>query len=176
MSELADILAQRIRIDENGFGNIWPVFSDPELFPTVVAAMAGPLAGQVNKIVGIESRGFVLGAAVAAHLQVGFVAIRKDAGLFHGELLSGRTHVDYRGRELTLRLQAAALDDGDRVAVIDDWFETGSQALIAKDLIVRAGAEYVGSSVIVDQLSDERRALIAPCYSLLFAAQMNFPK
>lgn len=175
MNALADILAQRIVIDERGLGDMWPVFYDVELFPAVVAALSAPLSGHVNKVVGIESRGFILGAAVAAHLRVGFVGIRKSEGLFPGTVLHGVTNADYRGRELALRLQTSSLAAGDGVAIIDDWFETGSQAAVAKDLIERAGADYVGSSIIVDQLTDEKRASIAPCHSLILASQMNFP-
>jgi adenine phosphoribosyltransferase len=175
MNTLADILTERIIIDERGLGDMWPVFYDPELFPAVVAALSAPLEGKVNKVVGIESRGFILGAAVAAHLRVGFVGIRKSEGLFPGTVLHGVTSADYRGRKLALRLQTSSLGEGDDVAIVDDWFETGSQAAVAKELIERSGASYRGSSVIVDQLTEAKRADITPCYSLILASQMNFP-
>jgi len=71
------LLRERIAIDDAGLGNMWPVFYDATLFARVVAEMATPFAGGVDKIAGIESRGFLLGAAVAARLGVGFVAIRR---------------------------------------------------------------------------------------------------
>ena len=70
---------------------MWPVFYDSALFTRVVGAMAAPFAGGVDKIAGIESRGFLLGAAVAAQLRVGFVAIRKSEGLYPGETLTRLT-------------------------------------------------------------------------------------
>ena len=106
---LGPLLRERIAIDEAGIGNMWPVFYDTELFARVVAELAAPLAGLVDKIAGIESRGFVLGAAVAAQLRVGFVGIRKGDGLYPGETLSAFTSADYRGRRHTFRLQRAAL-------------------------------------------------------------------
>jgi len=169
------LLRERIAIDERGLGNMWPVFYDSELFARVIEAMAAPLAGLVDKIAGIESRGFVLGAAVAAQLRVGFVAIRKGDGLYPGETLSAFTSADYRGRRHTFRLQRLALGAGERVGLVDDWFETGSQGLIARRLVEQAGASYAGASIIVDQLSSESRSALEPCHALVRAGELNFP-
>lgn len=175
-SALHQELKRHIPLDEDGFGNVWPVFCNPELFPVVVDALAEPLEGQVNKIVGIESRGFLLGAAVAARLRVGFVGIRKGAnGLYPGPTHDGTTAADYRGNEHLFRLQHASLGEGDVVALVDDWFETGSQGLVAKQLIGRSGALYAGCSIIVDQLSDTNRDLLGPCHALINAADLGCP-
>ena len=172
---LGPILRERIVIDEAGLGNMWPVFYESALFARVVDGLAAPFAGAVDKIVGIESRGFVLGAAVAARLRVGFIAIRKSDGLYPGEIFEAFTDSDYRGRRHTFRLQRAAVSRGERVGLVDDWFETGSQGLIARSLVERAGARYAGASIIVDQLSDERRNELAPCHSLVAARELDFP-
>ena len=172
---LGPLLRERIAIDEAGIGNMWPVFYDTELFARVVAELAAPLAGLVDKIAGIESRGFVLGAAVAAQLRVGFVGIRKGDGLYPGETLSAFTSADYRGRRHTFRLQRLALGAGERVGLVDDWFETGSQGLIARRLVEQAGASYAGASIIVDQLSRESRSALEPCHALVRAGELNFP-
>jgi adenine phosphoribosyltransferase len=174
-SSLAASLTASIAVDEAGLGNVWPVFGDSVLFSRVIRALAAPLHGAVDKVAGIESRGFVLGAAVAGHLGVGFVAIRKSDGLYPGETLSARTSADYRGREHVFRLQRAAVRAGDRVALVDDWFETGSQGLIGRRLLEDAGAVYAGASIIIDQLSDERREALAPCHSLLASTALNGP-
>jgi adenine phosphoribosyltransferase len=172
---LGALLRERIVIDERGLGNMWPVFYDSELFTRVVDAMAEPFTASVDKIVGIESRGFVLGAAVAARLGVGFVAIRKSDGLYPGETVTADTDADYRGRRHTFRLQRAALRDGERVGLVDDWFETGSQGLIARALVEQAGGTYAGASIIVDQLPLERRRELEPCHALIDASELNFP-
>jgi adenine phosphoribosyltransferase len=169
------LLRERIAIDDAGLGNMWPVFYDTELFARVIEEMAAPLAGLVDKIAGIESRGFVLGAAVASRLRVGFVGIRKSDGLYPGETLEAFTAEDYRGRRHTFRLQRAALEPGERVGLVDDWFETGSQGLIARGLLEQAGASYAGSSIIVNQLSPALREALAPCHSLVEARELNFP-
>ncbi len=169
------LLRERIVIDDAGLGNMWPVFYDSGLFARVIEEMAAPFEGLVEKIAGIESRGFLLGAAVAARLGVGFVGIRKGDGLYPGETLSAVTSADYRGREHTFRLQLAALSAGERVGLVDDWFETGSQGLIARRLLEQAGASYAGSSIIVNQLSAELREALAPCHGLVEASELNFP-
>ncbi len=173
--ELSDSLAAAIVLDAQGLGNVWPVFGDPSLFARVVRALAEPLRGGVDKVAGIESRGFVLGAAVAGHLGIGFVAVRKGDGLYPGDTLNARAGADYRGHHHVFRLQRAAVRAGERIALVDDWFETGSQGLIGKQLIEDAGAIYAGASIIVDQLSDQRRAELAPCHSLLPATSLIRP-
>jgi adenine phosphoribosyltransferase len=172
---LRTLLRERIAIDSQGLGNMWPVFYDAALFGRVVTEMAAPFAGSVDKIAGIEARGFLLGAAVAARLEVGFVAIRKSEGLYPGETLTALTASDYRGRQHMFRLQRAAISEGDRVGLVDDWFETGSQGLIARRLVEEAGATYAGASIIVDQLTDEGRSALAPCHALVAARELNFP-
>jgi adenine phosphoribosyltransferase len=172
---LRESLAATIVLDENGLGNVWPVFGDSNLFRRVIEALASPLRGAVDKIAGIESRGFVLGAAVAGNLCVGFVAIRKSDGLYPGETLNARAAVDYRGHKHVFRLQRAAVSRGERVALVDDWFETGSQGLIGRQLIEGAGGVYAGASIIIDQLSPERRAQLAPLHALLPAAALVRP-
>lgn len=157
-----------------GHADIWRAFSDERFFPRLVTALAEPYqdAG-VTKVAGIEARGFILGAAVAVELGVGFVPIRKDAGLFPGEKISSATPLpDYRGNTPTLRLQTRSVCAGDRVLLVDDWFETGSQALTARAMIEEAGGEFVGSSIIVDQLSPHSaRDRLRPINSLiLFSA------
>ena len=69
-------LRRRITFPD-GHADMWPLFYDPILFRRVIDELAEPLRGEVTKIAGIESRGFLLGAAVAARLDAGFVAIRQ---------------------------------------------------------------------------------------------------
>jgi adenine phosphoribosyltransferase len=143
------------------------LFDDGDLFAELVAALADPFrSDRVTKVAGIEARGFILGGAVAVELQAGFVAIRKGAGLFPGKKLLASAPPDYRGVEARLRLQRESLSSADRVLLVDDWIETGSQTLAAKALIEEAGAQFVGVSVIVDQLALETRSNL-PRFSAL---------
>ncbi len=94
----------------DGHADLWPVFRDGAAFAEVVKALAEPFrdAG-VTAVCGIESRGFLLGGAVALELGVGFAAVRKAAGLFPGEKLTRETDPDYRGFRHVLRMQRSAL-------------------------------------------------------------------
>ena len=158
----------------DGHADLWAVFNDGALLGAVVYGLAESLRdARIAKVAGIEARGFVLGAAVAAKLGVGFVAIRKEHGLYPGAKLTAATGTDYQGRHHELRLQRAACGPGDRVALVDDWFETGSQALEASDLIERSGAEYAGASIIVDQLRPETRRALEPCHALVHAQDLR---
>jgi adenine phosphoribosyltransferase len=75
------------------------------------------------------------------------------------------TEADWRGRRHELQLQQAPVAADDRVLVVDDWAETGNQALAVRHLVEEAGAVYVGLSLIVDQMSNARREQLAPVTS-----------
>jgi adenine phosphoribosyltransferase len=169
MRALAEDLAERMR-DGDGRADIWRAFGDRELFARTVAALAVPFRGErYTKIAGIEGRGFVLGGAMAAHTGAGFVAIRKQDGWLPGEVLERVTEPDWQGRTHALRLQREALSPEDRVVLVDDWYETGAQALAARELIEATGATMLGMSIVVDDLSDDVRARLGRMHSLLRA-------
>lgn len=159
-----------------GDADIWRVFADGPSLAAVIHSMVMPWrdAG-VTHVAGAESRGFLLGAPCALALGVGFLGIRKDqGGLLPGDKVCGETAPDYRGNRHTLRMQRA-VGPGDRVLLIDDWAERGSQALTAKSLIEECGAAYVGLSIVVDELADEAKALLSPVTSLVNADELGEP-
>jgi adenine phosphoribosyltransferase len=131
---------------------VWRLFSDGDLLARIADALAEPFADEVTKVAGIEARGFILGGAVAARLDLGFVAIRKEAGLLPGRKASAQAATDYRGNAPLLRVQRDVLASDDAVLLVDDWAETGSQALAARGLVEDCGARLLGLSVVVDQL------------------------
>jgi adenine phosphoribosyltransferase len=156
-----------------GHADVWAVFRDARSLAAVVAALAAPLRGEkVDAVCGVESRGFLLGAAVAVELGAGFLPVRKGTGVFPGEKTFGQTTPDYRGLRHTLRLQREALGPGDRVLLVDDWVQTGAQALTVKALIEESGAAWLGCSVLVDQLSPENRKELAPVHAVLAADEL----
>lgn len=151
-----------------GHGDIWRVFADADALEAVIDGLVAPWrAAGVTHVVGIESRGFLLGAACAVQLGAGFVAVRKGGT----SLLPGPKHTvtaeeDYRGQRHRLRMQAV-LTQGDRVLLVDDWAERGSQALGAVQLCERSDAEFLGLSVIVDMLASDVRASFPRVTSLV---------
>jgi adenine phosphoribosyltransferase len=170
MQALADDLAERICGGMADHADIWRAFADRELFARTVAALAVPFRGErCTKVAGLEARGFVLGGAMAAHTGAGFVALRKGDGWLPGDCAQAATTADRRGRAHALRLQRAALGIDDRVVLVDDWFETGAQALAARELIEATGATLVGTSIVVDDLTDEARGRLGRVHALLRA-------
>lgn len=170
MRTLAEDLAERMRDGDDGRSDIWRAFADRELFARTVAALAVPFRGErYTKIAGVEARGFVLGGAMAAHTGAGFVAVRKQDGWLPGDVAERETEPDWQGRRHALRLQRGALGPEDRVVLVDDWFETGSQALASRALIEEAGATLVGMSIVVDDLSEDVRGRLGRLHALLRA-------
>ena len=142
-----------------GHADVWRWFDDAETLRAIAVALVDPFRDAATKVAGIESRGFILGAACALELDVGFVPIRKGAGLFPGP--------GYRVGRQTLRLQRAALGAGECVLLVDDWIETGSQASGARTLIEDCGATFLGVAAIVDQLPPDRHEYLVRVHTLL---------
>jgi adenine phosphoribosyltransferase len=158
---------------QGGQADVWRVFDDGPAFALVDAALAEPwLASRISKVCGVEARGFILGSAVAFRLGAGFVAIRKAGALFPGPKDSQTTAPDYRGIVHDLEIQQRALQTQDRVLLVDDWAEEGSQAIAAKDLIEHRQAIFLGLAVMVDQLSDATRSLLGDVRSIVRAAEL----
>jgi adenine phosphoribosyltransferase len=141
----------------DGHADIWRIFLNGDLFARTVRAMSTPFhSDRITKVIGIEARGFLLGGAVAVELGAGFVPVRKGGHLPGPKLSTAMTGPDYRGMRHELRLQARALGRRDRVLLVDDWIEMGSQAAAVMALIQQAHATFAGASVIVNQLPVRR--------------------
>jgi adenine phosphoribosyltransferase len=160
----------------DGDADVWSMLRDAASLRAIVTGLAALAAhGGPDLVVGIESRGFALAPAVAVHLGVGFVAVRKDGALFPGPLLQGETDSDYRGNRRTLSLRRDHLPPGARLVLVDDWVETGSQALAVTRLVREGGAEVVSLATIIDEASETARRRLPPIHSLLRAADLPSP-
>jgi adenine phosphoribosyltransferase len=147
----------------DGHADVLGLFADAGFLAAAARALANPFrAGGITKVAAVEARGFVLGTGVALDLNVGFVPIRKSGSVHPGPKATRQALRDWRGNEPELSVQRAALSRSDRVLLVDDWIETGNQALTARELIEECGAVYGGLSVLVDQSEDERRRELAP--------------
>lgn len=167
-----DLLLARFRWIE-GHADLAGLLADAGLFAALVAALAQPFRVlRVSKVAAVEARGLALGAPVALELGVGFVLIRKPGSIHPGAKAEAETGVDWRGRRTTLRVQRATLGSGDRVLLVDDWAETGSQAVTARELVEACGAAYAGLSLVVDELTDARRAQLEPVRAIVRADEL----
>ena len=130
------------------FYDITTLLNDPDGFRQMIDALAGPYVGRgVQQVVGIESRGFILGAAVANALNAGFVPIRKP-----GKLPSKTHREDYALEYGTdcLEIHCDAFAAGQKVLLVDDVLATGGTAKAAAGLIRRVGGDLVGLSFLIE--------------------------
>ena len=130
------------------FKDITPVLGDAQAFASAIAEMAAPWREATpNAVVGIESRGFILGAALAHALGIGFVPVRKP-----GKLPARTLSLDYALEYGSDRLQihADALPPGARVIVVDDVLATGGTLKAALALTRQQGADVIGAAVLLE--------------------------
>jgi len=130
------------------FKDITPLLADADAFRTAVDLLVDVHdAGRVDKVAGIEARGFLLGAPAAYHLQAGFVPVRKK-----GKLPGRTSEVAYDLEYGTAVLEVVhdAFRPGERVLVVDDVLATGGTAAAAVDLVLAGGAEPIGVHVLVE--------------------------
>ena len=144
------------------FKDISPLLDDHTAFTAVVQALAD--AGRdeagntvVDKVIGMEARGFILAAPVALALGVGFVPVRKP-----GKLPAATYSVSYALEygEATLEMHTDALAPGERVLLVDDVLATGGTAVATASLVQKCGAAVHGISVLMElSFLDGRSAL-----------------
>jgi len=129
------------------FKDITPMLADPILFGRVVNAMSAPFRGQhITKVVGIEARGFILGAPIALALNAGFVPARKPGKLPHRTVLE-RYSLEYGTDGLEMHQDAILQDE--RVLIVDDLLATGGTAEATAKLATQLGGAVVGFSFLL---------------------------
>jgi adenine phosphoribosyltransferase len=130
------------------FRDITTLLGDARAFRTVVDRLVQPYAGiRIDKIVGIEARGFILGGAVAHQLSVGFAPVRKK-GKLPWRTIAREYALEYGAG--IMEMHEDALKAGDNVLIVDDLVATGGTALAAVELIRGLGANASGASFVID--------------------------
>ena len=130
------------------FKDITPILADPTLLRDALAALVEPFVDTgITKVIGIESRGFILGAMLADELDAGFVPVRKQGKLPY------KTHqVKYELEYGTdcIEMHIDALNPSDKVLIHDDVIATGGTAVAAYRLAEQSGAEVVGFAFLIE--------------------------
>jgi adenine phosphoribosyltransferase len=139
------------------FKDITPLLADGKAFAAVIEALAETY-GPVDKVAGIEARGFILAAPVACRLGTGFVPIRKQ-GKLPGVTFAQQYDLEYGTATIEVLTDAFAPDE--RVLVIDDVLATGGTARATADLVQRAGAQVTGLAVLLELSFLNGRARLA---------------
>ncbi|MDQ2861224.1 MAG: adenine phosphoribosyltransferase [Pseudomonadota bacterium] len=130
------------------FRDITTLLGDARAFRRAVDELVQPFAGlKIDKVAGIEARGFILGGAVAHQLSAGFVPLRKKGKLPH-QTRTVEYALEYGTDAIEMHLDAVL--EGERVMLIDDLIATGGTALAAIDLLTQAKAEIVAAAFVID--------------------------
>lgn len=130
------------------FRDVTTLFSDPRGFRMCIDQLLAPYAGKrIDKIIGLEARGFILGGAVAHQLSTGFVPVRKK-GKLPGQTISQAYQLEYG--EAICEIHEDALMAGQEVLIVDDLLATGGTAEAAIKLVERLGAKVIGCAFVVN--------------------------
>ncbi|MEE9333204.1 MAG: adenine phosphoribosyltransferase [Granulosicoccaceae bacterium] len=130
------------------FRDVTTLFNNARGFRIAIDRLLHPYAGlEIDKVVALEARGFILGGAVAHQLALGFVPIRKS-GKLPGNVLQEQYELEY-GQD-TMELHDDALIEGERVLIVDDLIATGGTCEAGIKLLRRAGVDIIGAAFIVD--------------------------
>jgi adenine phosphoribosyltransferase len=169
MTELAGIttlLLSRVRdvadYPEPGvmFKDITPLLADPAAFGALTDVLAGIAANTgATKVVGLEARGFILGAPVAVRAGLGFIPVRK-AGKLPGATLGQTYDLEYGSAEIEIHAEALCAED--RVMVIDDVLATGGTVAATAKLLRTCGATVTGAAVVLELTALGGRAVLEP--------------
>ncbi|WP_425409016.1 adenine phosphoribosyltransferase [Hyphococcus sp.] len=130
------------------FRDVTTLLTDARGFRRAIDELVQPLAGaKIDKVAGIEARGFILGGAIAHQLSVGFAPIRKKGKLPYKTIRESYA-LEYGEDEVEIHIDA--IEKGEKILLVDDLIATGGTAGAAINLLERAGGEVVLCSFIVD--------------------------
>ena len=149
------------------FYDITPLLKDKACFHSIIEEFTKKYwhAG-IDKIVGIESRGFIFGSPLAFHLSAGFVPVRKP-GKLPADVFEVKYNLEYGSNSLAIHRDA--IQEGERVLVVDDLLATGGTAAATVHLMRQMGARIAGVAFLVELLELEGRQKLDGCeiYSLI---------
>lgn len=130
------------------FRDITPLLADPQAFNAAIPALWKPWEGErIDKVLGVEARGFILAAPVALHMNAGFVPVRKPGKLPH-EIEQEEYELEY-GTD-AVEIHRDAVGRGERVLIVDDVIATGGTASAVARLVERLGGEVAGLSFLIE--------------------------
>ena len=148
------------------FRDITPLISDAHGLASVIDQIAEPWLGKIDRVLGIESRGFIIGAPVAYRLGVGLTIARKP-GKLPFETVTEDYELEYG--TASLHMHSDSFKPASRVLIVDDLLATGGTARAAVRLVHRLGGEVAGCAFVIELKALNGRARLAPveCFALV---------
>ena len=148
------------------FRDVTPLLLDPAGLNAAIEAVAAPFGeAKVDRVLGIEARGFIFGAPIAQALGAGFGLVRK-AGKLPYESHSASYELEYGIDRVEMHVDT--VESGQRVLIVDDLIATGGTAAAAVELVRRAGGEVVGCSFLIELLAlGGREKIDTHCHAVL---------
>ena len=138
------------------FRDITPLLGDGEALRAVVQDLAAPFRQQqIDRVAGIEARGFLFGAPLAVELGAGFVPMRKEGKLPH-ETFSAQYELEYG--DAAIELHQDGVQPGDNVLLVDDVLATGGTMAAAVELVQQTGANVAGILTLIELTALNGRA------------------
>jgi adenine phosphoribosyltransferase len=149
-TEVKDYIRTIVDFPHEGimFRDVTTLFADPRGFRMSIDQLLNPYTGmKIDKVVGLEARGFILGGAVAHQLSVGLVPVRKK-GKLPGAVISEEYTLEYG--EAVVEVHDDAISPGEKILLVDDLLATGGTAEAGIKLIERLGGEIIGCAFVID--------------------------
>ena len=142
------------------FKDITPLLADPQAFSLAIDYLANKVSSRkIDKIVGIEARGFIIGAALAYALKCAFVPIRK-AGKLPYEKISAEYDLEYGHQKIEMHKDS--INSGDNVLIVDDLLATGGTSIAALEMVEELGGNAAGFAFIVELKALNGRVKLLP--------------
>lgn len=138
---------QFINKETKGRYDVTPIFENPDVFSDLLDDLIKPFKEVVfDKIAGLDALGFVLGGALAQKEGRGFICVRKAGKLpgVNDSVLKASSFVDYTNTSKSFEINKSSVKKGEKILLVDEWVETGSQMKAAIMLVEELGAEVVG--------------------------------
>ena len=129
------------------FKDLTPLFGNHAAYAQVLDELTARHSGRVDVVAGVEARGFIIGAALAQRMGVGFIPIRKK-GKLPGDVVSASYELEYG--TATIEMQTGCLKPGNNVLVVDDVLATGGTAVASCELVEKVGGTVVGFDALVE--------------------------
>ena len=152
---------QYINKETEGRYDVTPIFENPEVFSNLLEDLIRPFRDvEFDKIAGLEALGFIIGGALSHEMNVGFICIRKE-GKLPGvdDTVLKRSFVDYSDSSKSFEINKSSVEKGERILLVDEWIETGTQMKTAVELIEKLGGEVVGICSLVAHKNENTKIL-----------------